>query len=192
MMKAFLKWFSQEMSLDPVVKAGVAHLWFVTIHPFEDGNGRIARAIADMQLARSDESEQRFYSMSAQIRKERNDYYAMLEQTQKGNLDLTEWLSWFLACLERSMLATEDTLAGVMRKAKFWQTHASIEMNARQKNILLRLFDNFDGNLTTSKWAKMTKSSHDTALRDIQDLIQKGILVKGIEGSRSTVYLLNN
>ena len=192
MMKAFLKWFSQEMSLDPVVKAGIAHMWFVTIHPFEDGNGRIARAIADMQLARSDESEQRFYSMSAQIRKERNDYYAMLEQTQKGNLDLSEWLSWFLACLERSMVATEDTLAGVLRKAKFWQTHASTEMNARQKNILLRLFDNFDGNLTTSKWAKMTKSSHDTALRDIQDLIQKGILVKGIEGSRSTVYLLNN
>ena len=190
MMKVFMKWFNQEMMIDPVIKAGVAHLWFVTIHPFDDGNGRIARAIADMQLARSDESPQRFYSMSSQIRKERNEYYAILEKTQKGPLDITSWLSWFLNCLDRALIATESTLAGVMKKAKFWELHTATAMTTRQKQMVQKLLDNFEGNLTTAKWAKMTRCSHDTALREIQDLIDKGILLKGKAGSRSTVYLL--
>ncbi|MDZ4714754.1 MAG: Fic family protein [Cytophagales bacterium] len=190
MMKAFLKWFNQEIAIDPVLKAGIAHVWFVTIHPFDDGNGRIARAIADMQLARSDESPQRFYSMSSQIRLERNEYYAILEQTQKGTLDITSWLTWFLKCLDRALIATESTLAGVIQKARFWEVHASTPMTTRQQRMVQKLLDNFEGNLTTSKWAKMAKCSHDTALRDIQDLIEKGVLVKGSGGSRSTVYML--
>jgi Fic family protein len=190
-MKTFLDWFNRTIDIDPVLKAGVAHLWFVTIHPFDDGNGRIARAIADMQLARSDESKQRFYSMSAQIRKERNDYYDILEATQKGTLDITTWLEWFFACLDRALTASGETLERVMKKAKFWETHSDARFNERQRLLLNKLLDHFDGKLTSSKWAKMAKCSHDTALRDIQDLVIQKILVKDLAGGRSTNYLLN-
>lgn len=186
-MKGFINWFNSEADIDPVLKAGVAHLWFVTIHPFDDGNGRIARAIADMQLARSDESTQRFYSMSAQIRKERNAYYEILEKTQKGTMDITSWLEWFLACLDRSFTATEETLSNVLTRAKFWERYSETPFNDRQKTMLAKLLDHFDGNLTTSKWAKMMKCSHDTALRDIQELVDRGVL-KSEGGGRSTAY----
>jgi Fic family protein len=191
-MKAFLDWFNHTADLDPVLKAGVAHLWFVTIHPFDDGNGRIARAVADMQLARSDESKQRFYSMSAQIRKERNDYYDVLEATQKGTLDITAWLEWFFACLDRALTASDEILEGVTKKAKFWEAHSGTQFNARQQFMLNKLLDHFDGKLTSSKWAKMAKCSHDTALRDIQDLVSRHVLAKDPAGGRSTNYLLNN
>ena len=189
-MAAFLDWFNHTADIDPVLKAGVAHLWFVTIHPFDDGNGRIARAIADMQLARSDESKQRFYSMSAQIRKERNDYYDILEATQKGTLDITICLEWFFACLDRALTASDETLEGVMKKAKFWEAHSGTRFNARQQLMLNKLLDHFEGKLTSSKWAKMAKCSHDTALRDIQDLVNENVLVKDPAGGRSTNYLL--
>jgi Fic family protein len=166
-MTAFLRWFNTEDKTDPVLRAGIAHLWFVTIHPFEDGNGRIARAIADMALARSEQSSQRFYSMSAQIRTERKNYYDMLEQTQKNGLDITPWLEWFLSCLDRAFDSTEDTLGSVLYKARFWETHASAPINDRQRKILNMLLDGFEGKLTSSKWAKLTKCSPDTALRDI-------------------------
>jgi Fic family protein len=190
-MTSFLAWFNQEQAMDPVIKAALAHLWFVTIHPFEDGNGRIARAIADMQLARADDSPQRFYSMSSQIRKERNDYYDILEKTQKGNLDVTEWLEWFLNCLDRALLATNDILANVMKKARFWEKHAQTNLNERQHLIVNRMLDGIEGKMTSSKWAKMAKCSQDTAARDIQDLIVKGILEKEAAGGRSTSYALN-
>jgi Fic family protein len=189
-MKMFIDWFNRTTDIDPVLKAGIAHFWFVTIHPFDDGNGRIARAVADMQLARSDESSQRFYSMSAQIRKERNAYYDILEKAQKGTMDITAWLEWFMACLDRALRATEETLAGVMQRAKFWEIHASTAFNGRQKLMLTKVLDHFEGKLTTSKWAKMTKCSHDTALRDIQDLVDKRVLVKDEGGGRSTGYHL--
>ncbi len=189
-MTAFLKWFNHTNTIDPVLKAGVAHLWFVTIHPFDDGNGRIARAIADMQLARSDESKQRFYSMSDQIRKERNDYYDILEATQKGTLDITTWLEWFLACLNRALIASDETLEGVLKKAKFWEAHSGTRFNARQQFMLNKLLDHFEGNLTSSKWAKMMKCSHDTALRDIQHLVNEHVLAKDPAGGRSTNYVL--
>jgi len=189
-MKMFIDWFNRTTDIDPVLKAGIAHFWFVTIHPFDDGNGRIARAVADMQLARSDESSQRFYSMSAQIRKERNAYYDILEKAQKGTMDITAWLEWFMACLDRALRATEETLAGVMQRAKFWEIHASTAFNGRQKLMLTKVLDHFEGKLTTSKWAKMTKCSHDTALRDIQDLVDKRVLVKDEGGGRSTGYNL--
>jgi len=189
-MTAFLMWFNQTQAIDPVLKAALAHLWFVTIHPFEDGNGRIARAIADMQLARADDSPQRFYSMSSQIRKERNDYYAILEKTQKGNLDVTEWLEWFLNCLDRALLATNDILANVMKKAKFWEKHSGTNLNDRQRFIIDRLLNGIEGKMTSSKWAKMAKCSQDTATRDIQDLINKGILEKEEAGGRSTSYII--
>lgn len=190
-MAAFLDWFNAANNLDPVLKSAIAHLWFVTVHPFEDGNGRVARAIADMQLARADKTAQRFYSMSAQIRLERNDYYNILEQTQKGSLDITEWLTWFLTCLGRSFDQVEDTLQQVHRKTKFWDVIGHLELNNRQHTMLNKLLDGFEGKLNTSKWAKMTKCSTDTALRDIQDLMAKGILVKEDAGGRSTSYLLN-
>jgi Fic family protein len=189
-MTTFLDWFNHTVDIDPVLKAGVAHLWFVTIHPFDDGNGRIARAIADMQLARSDESKQRFYSMSAQIRKERNDYYDILEATQKGTLNITMWLEWFFACLDRALTASDETLEGVMKKAKFWEAHSGVRFNERQQLMLNKLMDHFEGKLTSSKWAKMAKCSHDTALRDIQDLVNQNVLVKDPAGGRSTNYLL--
>lgn len=189
-MRTFLEWFNGGQDMDPVLKAGVAHLWFVTIHPFEDGNGRIARAIADTQLARSEQSQQRFYSMSAQIRQERKAYYESLEAAQKGDLDITEWLSWFLACLSRAFDGAEGILAAVLRKARFWEMHAGAPFNDRQRSMLNRLFDGFEGKLTSSKWAKIEKCSSDTALRDITDLMERGLLVKDPGGGRSTSYSL--
>lgn len=189
-MHAFLNWFNDPQSIDPVMAAGLAHLWFVTIHPFEDGNGRMARAIADMALARSENSSQRFYSMSAQIRLERNAYYEMLEKTQKGGLDITLWQEWFLGCLDRAIEGAEQILAGIFRKARFWDAHAQKPFNERQRAIINRLFDDFEGKLTSSKWAKLAKCSQDTALRDIDDLVKRGVLVKEPGGGRSTSYAL--
>lgn len=189
-MKAFLTWFNAAPDTDPVLKAGIAHLWFVTIHPFEDGNGRIARAIADMALARSEGSPQRFYSMSAQIRLERNSYYDILEATQKGDLDITAWLTWFLACLGRAFGGAETVLAGVLTTARFWEKHAGASFNARQRDMVSRLLGDFEGKLTSSKWAKIEKCSPDTALRDIKDLVDRGVLKKDEGGGRSTSYSL--
>ena len=191
-MNAFLNWFNKITDIEPVLKAALAHLWFVTVYPFDDGNGRMARAITDMQLARSDNSNQRFYSMSAQIRKERNKYYEILEKTQKGFLDVTNWLDWFLSCLDRSLTASADILGDIMLKAKFWDDHAHNQFNDRQKLMLNNLLDGFVGKLNTSKWAKITKTSTDTALRDITDLLQRQILVKEEGGGRSTSYLVKH
>jgi Fic family protein len=190
-MKTFLEWYNADGEIDPVLKSGLAHLWFVTIHPFDDGNGRIARAIADMSLARSEKSSQRFYSMSAQIRKERNAYYNILESTQKQDTgDVTPWLQWFLACLDRAFEGAETTLTTVLKKAKFWETHPAAEFNERQRDMLDRLFERFYGALNTSKWAKIEKCSADTALRDITDLVERGVLKKDPGGGRSTTYSL--
>jgi Fic family protein len=189
-MKKFLEWFEKGNSTDLVLKAGIAHLWFVTIHPFDDGNGRIARAIADMVLARSERSPQRFYSMSAQIRQERKTYYEILEATQKGELDITRWLEWFLECLGRAFERAETILATVLNKARFWERFAKVEFNERQREIVNRLLNGFEGKLTSSKWAKLAKCSQDTALRDIEDLIRKRVLVKDSSGGRSTSYSL--
>ena len=191
-MTAFLDWFEGCQDIDPVLKAGIAHLWFVTIHPFEDGNGRIARAIADLALARSEESAQRFYSMSSQIRAERKVYYDLLEQAQKGDLDISGWLSWFLDCLGRAFEGSEHALASVLTKARFWDRHRAVAINERQRAVINRLLNDFEGKLTSSKWAKLTKTSNDTALRDIQDLVGKGILARDDGGGRSTSYLLAN
>ncbi len=191
-MQKFLSWFNQVTDMDSILKAAIAHLWFVTIHPFDDGNGRIARAIADMQLSRSDQTKQRFYSMSAQIQKERNVYYDTLEQTQKGTLDITQWLLWFLACFDRALAASESTLFNVLNKATFWETHRDASLNERQRKMLVKLLDEFEGKLTTSKWAKIAKCSPDTALRDIQLLIEQNILEKEEGGGRSTSYKLKN
>jgi Fic family protein len=190
-MDTFLKWFEEEPKTDPVIKAAVAHLWFVTIHPFEDGNGRIARAITDMALARSENSSQRFYSMSAQIRLERNTYYQMLETTQKSDLDITAWLNWFLDCLGRAIDGAEIILEKVFAKARFWEKHGKLTLNSRQRDMLNRLLDDFKGKLTSSKWAKIEKCSPDTALRDINELIAHGILQKDAGGGRSTGYSLS-
>lgn len=189
-MKKFLGWLENDNSTDLVLKAGVAHLWFVTIHPFDDGNGRIARAIADMVLARSERSPQRFYSMSAQIRQERKAYYEILEATQKGELDITRWLEWFLECLGRAFDRAEMILAAVLNKARFWESFAEVELNERQREMVNRLLNGFEGKLTSSKWAKFTECSQDTALRDIEDLIRKNVLVKDSAGGRSTSYSL--
>jgi Fic family protein len=189
-MRKFVDWFNAETTIDPVLKAGLAHLWFVTIHPFDDGNGRIARAIADMALARSEQTSQRFYSMSAQIRQERNAYYDILERTQKGDLDVTVWLEWFLGCLGRALAASEEVLSQVLRKARFWEEYADANLNVRQRDMVNRLLDGFAGKLTSSKWAIIEKCSQDTALRDIDDLIARGILVKDQAGGRSTSYSL--
>ncbi|MFN7640226.1 MAG: Fic family protein, partial [bacterium] len=189
-MERVLAWFRAKPQTDPVLQAGIAHFWFVTIHPFEDGNGRIARAIADMALARSEESPQRFYSMSAQIRQERQAYYDILEQTQKGSLDITAWMNWFLGCLGRAIDGAQATLGAVMTKARFWEKFARIRMNDRQLLVLNRLLDGFEGNLTNSKYAKLTKCSPDTALRDIEALVERGVLVRNPEGGRSTSYSL--
>jgi Fic family protein len=189
-MTVFIDWFNNKKDIDLVLKASIAHLWFVTLHPFEDGNGRIARAITDMLLACSDGLPQRFYSMSTQIQKDRKSYYDVLEKTQKGNLDITEWIYWFLNTLQRAIINSEETLTLVIRKHKFWNTYGSLIKNERQKKVLYKLLEGFTGNLTTSKWAKINKCSQDTALRDIQDLIGKGILVKSNLGGRSTNYEL--
>lgn len=190
-MKKFLDWFNAVEKIDPVIKAAIAHLWFVTIHPFDDGNGRMARAITDMQLARADGSNQRFYSMSAQIRIERNDYYEVLEKTQKDTLDITVWLEWFLQCLGRAITTTDQILAIVIRKAKFWDNPAVQPINDRQRLMLNKLLDGFVGKLTSSKWAIITKCSQDTAIRDIQDLMDRGVLVKEPGGGRNTSYILS-
>ncbi|MDH7464578.1 Fic family protein [Chitinophagaceae bacterium 26-R-25] len=191
-MKLFLEWFNSNQQDDPILKAAIAHLWFVTIHPFDDGNGRIARAITDMLLAKADESPQRFYSMSAQIRIDRKEYYDVLEKTQKDSLDITDWLEWFLQCLDRALKATNETLKKVMQKAKFWDQFSRVSLNERQCLMLNKLLDGFDGKLNTSKWAKIAKCSQDTAIRDIQDLIAKGILIKDASGGRSTSYSLTS
>jgi Fic family protein len=189
-MRAFLDWFNAADAVDPVLKAAIAHLWFVTIHPFEDGNGRIARAIADLELARSEHSAQRFYSMSAQIQQERTAYYDILEATQKGDLDITPWLQWFLRCLDRAFSGAETILASVLGKARFWERHAGASLNERQRTIINRLLDGFEGKLTSSKWARLCKCSQDTASRDIADLLKRGILLKDAAGGRSTSYSL--
>ena len=187
-MGRFLDWFDSPTQIDPVLKAGLAHLWFVTIHPFDDGNGRIARAIADMALALSEGSSQRFYSMSSQIRTERSAYYEVLERTQRGTTDVTEWIGWFLACLGRSIDSAGTALAGVVAKARFWERAAGLALNERQRLMLNRLLDGFEGKLTTSKWAKLTKCSQDTALRDITYLVDHGLLARNPGGGRSTSY----
>jgi Fic family protein len=189
-MKVFVDWFNKEKSLDPVLKAALAHLWFVTVHPFDDGNGRMARALTDLLLARSDFSAQRFYSMSAQIRVERKGYYDTLEKTQQGSLDVTDWLEWFLTCLMHALQATDANLSTVLSKAEFWKKHKDTVFNDRQKLLLNKLFNNFEGKLTSSKWAKIAKCSADTALRDMQDLITKGVLEKEEAGGRSTGYVM--
>ncbi len=190
-MSAFFAWANgADEKTDPVLRAALAHLWFVTIHPFDDGNGRIARAIADCLLARSETSAQRFYSMSAQIRAERDEYYDILERTQRGTLDITPWMEWFLGCLGRAFDGTETTLSAVMRKARFWERHARVTMSDRQREMLNRLLDGFTGRLTAQKWAKLARCSHDTALRDIRALIEHGILQQDPGGGRSTSYSL--
>lgn len=189
-MSNFLNWFNQDQDLDLFVKSGLAHLWFVTIHPFEDGNGRIGRAVCDMVLARSEQSAQRFYSLSTQIRKERKNYYNLLEHTQKDSLEVTKWLEWFLGTLLRALQGAEESLNGVLTKARFWQHWAGTSLNDRQINLLNRLLDGFTGNLTSKKWAVIAKCSPDTALRDITDLITKGVLMKAPAGGRSTHYKL--
>lgn len=189
-MRSFIGWFNGHNRLDAVLKAAVAHLWFVTIHPFDDGNGRMARAIADMALARSENTPQRFYSMSAQIRAERSAYYAILEATQKGGLDVTGWMEWFLACLDRAFVGAETILATVLGKARFWEKHGGGPFNERQRKALNLLLDGFEWKLTSSKWAALGKCSHDTASRDIDDLLKRGILVKSPSGGRSTSYSL--
>ena len=191
-MRGFIKWFNTKATMDRVLKSAFAHLWFVTIHPFDDGNGRIARAIADMELARSEKSPQRFYSMSAQFRQERSAYYDILKATQKGGLDVTPWLEWYLRCLGRAISGAQTMLAAVMDKAKFWDALAGVVLKDRQRLVLNRLVDGFEGNLTNSKYAKLAKCSPDTALRDIQQLIDKGILARNAKGGRSTSYVLAN
>ena len=187
-MGRFLDWFDSPTQVDPVLTAGLAHLRFVTIHPFDDGNGRIARAVADMALARSEGSSQRFYSMSSQIRVERSAYYEALERTQRGTTDVTAWMGWFLACLGRSIDNATTARAGVLAKARFWEGAGSLALNERQRLVLNRLLDGFDGKLTTSKWAKLAKCSQDTALRDIAFLVDHGVLVRNPGGGRSTSY----
>lgn len=189
-MAAFLNWLESEKTIDSVLAAGIAHLWFVTIHPFDDGNGRMARAIADMMLARSEHSSQRFYSMSARIRQERGSYYGILERTQKDSLDITEWLAWFVDCLGGALDQAEETLNAVLERARFWEAINEVTLNERQRRVLTRMLDNFEGKLTSTKWARLAKCSQDTASRDIDDLIIKGILVRGTAGGRSTSYEL--
>jgi len=189
-MAAFLDWFNRPPDIDEVLKAALSHLWFVTIHPFDDGNGRIARAIADMALARSEKNSQRFYSMSAQIRQEREAYYEILEQTQKDGLDITPWMEWFLGCLGRAIDGAEAILGTVLVKARFWESIRGVSLSDRQTLVLNRLLDGFEGKLTTSKYAKLTKSSPDTALRDLMNLVERGILIRSPSGGRSTSYEL--
>ena len=189
-MKHFLAWFNGKPDIDPVLAAALAHVWFVTIHPFDDGNGRMARALSDMVLARSENSPMRFYSLSAQIRQERKAYYNILEQTQKGSLDITPWMSWFIACLGHALDGAETSIGNVLFKAAFWKTLEGTAINDRQRRVLNRLLAGFEGKLTSSKWAAIAKCSHDTALRDIQALMRLGVLEKDASGGRSTSYSL--
>jgi Fic family protein len=187
-MAGFLNWFNRETTIDPVIKAGVAHLWFVTLHPFDDGNGRIARAIADLQLTRSENDAQRFYSMSAQIREERDEYYEILKKTQRGTLDVTPWLEWFLRCLSRAIARSGETSAGALKRARFWEKLDAFPLNERQRGVLHRYLEGFEGNLTSSKYAKLARCSQDTAHRDILNLVERGVLVQNPAGGRSTSY----
>lgn len=187
-MRRFLDWFNSDVTMEPVLKAALAHLWFVTIHPFDDGTGRIARAIADMALARSEGSSQRFYSMSGQIREERGEYYRILEQTQRSTMDVTAWMEWFLGCLTRAIEGAQAALSGVIAKARAWEKLGDVPLNERQRLVIKKLLEGFEGKLTTSKWASMTKSSNDTALRDIQQLVDRGVLMRNAGGGRSTSY----
>lgn len=190
-MSKFLEWFNAPSSADPVLRAGIAHFWFVTIHPFEDGNGRIARAIADMSLARADGSKDRFYSMSAQIESERKDYYDQLEAQQRNGLDITPWLSWFLDCLGRAFDRAEETLEAVLYKAKLWDKANRHAVNQRQRLVINRMLEHdWEGHLNTSKYAKLAKCSNDSALRDIRELLEGGILLQNPGGGRSTSYRL--
>lgn len=189
-MTSFLTWFESSQDLDPVLKAGLAHLWFVTIHPFEDGNGRIARAITDLALARSDATPDRFYSMSTQIEAERKTYYQELERQQRNTLDVTDWLDWFLGCLGRALVRAEETLAVVLYKARFWDQVNQVPINDRQRLVLNRMLGDFKGYLNTSKYARLAKCSTDSALRDIRELVERGILIKNPGGGRSTSYRL--
>lgn len=186
----FLDWFNTPWTSDAVIVSAIAHFWFVTIHPFDDGNGRIGRAIADLALARSEGMPQRFYSMSAQIQRERSRYYDILQRTQQGNLDITDWLVWYLECLDRALSVAENEIESALSKHRFWQSLAHVPVNDRQRHMLNRLVDGFTGKLTTSKWAKITKTSQDTALRDITDLLESGILAREPHGGRSTSYVL--
>jgi len=187
-MRAFLQWFNAGSEIDPVLRAALAHLWFVTIHPFDDGNGRIGRAIADMLLARSEQSPQRFYSTSAQIRNERANYYDILEHTQKGTLDITPWMEWFLGCLGRAIDGAQSTLSAVLTKARFWERHHGASLNDRQRLVLNRLLNGFEGKLTSTKYARLAQCSQDSAGRDIHTLVERGILVRSPAGGRSTSY----
>lgn len=190
-MNVFINWFNDSSSIDLVLKSALAHFWFVTIHPFDDGNGRIARAISDMLLARSEKSKQRFYSMSSQIQRERNAYYTVLEQCQKGEIDITHWIEWFLHCLKRAILSSDEMLEMVLNKSRFWTLHAGESFNERQRSMINRLLDHeFYGKLTSSKWSKLTKCSQDTALRDITELLVRRVLLKDDAGGRSTSYHL--
>ena len=191
-MDKFLHWFNNDNTLDLVLKAAIAHFWFIIIHPFDDGNGRIARAITDMLLARAENSSERFYSMSSQILIERKQYYAVLQKVQHSDGNITEWMLWFLRCLNSAMLATENTTQRIVRKAVFWERHEHTTINERQRLMINKLFDGIDGKLQSSKWAKMTKTSSDTALRDIKDLIAKGILRSTNEGGRNSNYELTD
>jgi len=189
-MNSFLAWFEGGLPMDAVLQAALAHLWFATIHPFDDGNGRMARAIADMALARSEHSPQRFYSMSAQIRQERNDYYDILERTQEGTMDVTPWMEWFLGCLGRAIDGAQVTLIPVLDKARFWERASVVQLNHRERVVINRLLDGFEGKLTTSKYAALAKCSQDTAHRDILSLVAAGILTQNPAGGRSTSYSL--
>ena len=191
-MQQFLSWINKTNRNDPLINAAIAHLWFITIHPFEDGNGRMARAITDMMLCRSENRSQRFYSLSSQIEEQKKEYYNILESSQKGSLDITEWLIWFLKCLRKALESSSKIVQKILAKHKFWNEHKTITLNERQIKIIELLFGNFIGNLTTTKWAKINKCSQDTALRDIQDLIEKKVLVKSNSGGRSTNYTLVN
>lgn len=187
-MDKFLEWFNAENGIDNVLKAAIAHFWFIIIHPFDDGNGRIARALTDQLLARAESSGERFYSMSSQILIERKRYYEILQKVQHSTNDITEWMLWFLECLKNAMLSTEDTTKSILQKAEFWKRNEATPINERQRLMLNKLFDGFEGKLKTSKWAKITKTSSDTALRDIKDLVEKGILKQTADGGRSVSY----
>lgn len=189
-MKKFFDWFNAPLSIDPVLKAGLAHFWFVTIHPFEDGNGRVARAISDMALARADGTSDRFYSMSTQIEAERKNYYMELESAQRGDVDVTRWLSWFLGCLGRAIDNADKIVAAVLFKVNLWQRIQGRPVNDRQRLVINRLLDGFEGFLSTSKYAKLAKCSTDTALRDIRELLQWGVIIQNSAGGRSTSYRL--
>jgi Fic family protein len=186
----FIQWFNSNQNIDPVLKAAIAHFWFITIHPFADGNGRLARIISEMQLTRADQISERFYNMSAQIRIERKEYYQILEKCQKGNLDVTDWITWFLNCLDHAITESDRTFTKVLHKARFWESIKTKKLNERQRLMINKLLDGFEGNLNSSKWAKIAKCSQDTALRDIQNLIDQDVLRKEEANGRSTVYVL--